>query len=103
MIDLDLFALYCDAWQSLSDADKEIEREGIYFTTEKGYIGIHPAKLARDKAIALVQSLGDRIGIGINKRKGLDNLVDPEQDDNDTSGDEVAAYAKQKPRPRGSK
>ncbi len=70
-IDLGLFALFCEAWQAFSDASDEVETQGLYFETEKGYVGIHPAELVKDKAIKRIISLGDRLGIGVLARKGL--------------------------------
>lgn len=70
-IDRDLLALYCDCWQQIEDADAMIQVEGEFFTTEKGYIAIHPAKLKRDKAIDRAAVLADRLGIGVKARKGL--------------------------------
>lgn len=66
-----LFALFCAAWQDFADAASQVESNGIYFETEKGYVGIHPAELVKDKAIKRITTLGDRLGIGIAKRKGL--------------------------------
>ncbi|WP_339739200.1 phage terminase small subunit P27 family [uncultured Maricaulis sp.] len=94
-IDVDLLALYCDAWQEFSDTSVEMEREGRFFTTDKGYVAVHPAKLQRDKAVETIQRLADRLGIGVNKRRGL-AVVNPDADDDE--GDPIAAYAKLKPR-----
>jgi P27 family predicted phage terminase small subunit len=70
-IDHDLLSLYCDCWQEISDADVLIRSEGEFFTTDKGYIAIHPAKLKRDKAIDRMQKLANKLGIGVGSRKGL--------------------------------
>lgn len=68
-VDFGLLELYCEAWQQMSDANAEVENEGIYFQTDKGYVGIHPAQLVKDKAAKQIQSLGDRLGIGFRNRK----------------------------------
>lgn len=83
MIDHDLFALYCDCWQEVADADQSIEKEGEFFTTEKGYIAIHPAKLKRDKAIDRMQKLAMKLGIGIGSRKGLPAKESSDKDELD--------------------
>lgn len=92
-IDLGLFALYCEAWQAYSDAELEVKKEGLYFETEKGYVGIHPAELVKDKAIKRIMSLGDRLGLGINSRRGLE-LEGP--GDQEGGGDPLLAYARKK-------
>ena len=94
-IDLDLFALYCDAWQEFSNAAEACDRNGTFFETDKGYVAIHPAKLIRDKSAETIQRLADRLGIGVNKRRGL-KVINPETD-NDR--DPIANYAKKKPKP----
>ncbi|TWU67293.1 Phage terminase, small subunit [Crateriforma conspicua] len=99
-VDYDLLALYCDAWQEFADCAKAVDSEGRYFTTDKGYIAVHPAKLARDKAIETIARLGDRLGIGINKRRGL-KVVNPDEDED--AGDCAAQYAKKKPRRNASR
>lgn len=81
LIDYDLLSLYCDCWQQIADADQSIELEGEFFTTDKGYIAIHPAKLKRDKAIDRARKLADRLGIGVASRKGLPKK--PQADDQD--------------------
>ncbi len=80
-IDRDLLALYCDCWQQITDADAVIVVEGEYFTTEKGYIGIHPAKLKRDKAIDRARKIAERLGIGIASRKNLPKPEPPPDPD----------------------
>jgi P27 family predicted phage terminase small subunit len=94
-VDFDLFALYCDAWQQFDDADKQCKRSGTTFETDKGYVAIHPAKLIRDKSTETIQRIADRLGIGINKRRGL-KVVNTETGESD--GDPIAEYAKRKPR-----
>lgn len=95
-IDLDLFALYCDAWQEFYEADDGMRNGNRWFETDKGYVAVHPAKLMRDKAVETIQRLADRLGIGVNKRRGL-KVVNPNADEDDNS-DPIARYAKQKPR-----
>jgi P27 family predicted phage terminase small subunit len=93
-IDLGLFALFCEAWQSYSEACAEVETSGLYFETEKGYVGIHPAELVKDKAIKRIISIGDRLGIGVHARKGLGNTGPSESGTADQ--DPLVAYAKLK-------
>lgn len=95
-IDIDLLALYCDAWQEFAESAEEMEREGRFFTTDKGYVAVHPAKLQRDKAVETIQRLADRLGIGVNKRRGL--VIINTDDEDDSDGDPIAAYAKLKPK-----
>lgn len=66
-----MLAIYCDAWQTLTDADRKIEICGEYFETEKGYCGIHPAVTRRNDAIALILRTAAALGIGVRSRKGL--------------------------------
>jgi phage terminase small subunit len=66
-----MLAIYCDAWQTVSNADAEIARSGEYFYTEKGYCGIHPAVTRRNDAIALILRTAAALGIGVRSRKGL--------------------------------
>jgi P27 family predicted phage terminase small subunit len=69
--DRDAVALYCDAWQQLSDANATIKKEGEYFTTEKGYVGLHPAVLKRRKAVDVIRKLGEQLGLTPRARTNL--------------------------------
>jgi P27 family predicted phage terminase small subunit len=94
-VDLGLFALFCEAWQCFSDASEEVTKEGLYFTTEKGYVGIHPAELVKDKAVKRIISLGDRLGIGVHARKGL-HKSETGGSEGTAEQDPLVAYAKLK-------
>ena len=79
--DRDACALYCDAWQQLADADVTIAAEGEYFTTEKGYIGIHPAVLKRRKAVDVIRKLGEQLGLTPRARNNLQTANRPPKHD----------------------
>ena len=95
-IDLGLFGLFCEAWQAYSDAESEVAKEGLYFTTEKGYVGIHPAELVKDKAIKRIISLGDRLGVGVSARKRLGMKPKEGGEGDDETPEPLMAYSKLK-------
>lgn len=70
-LDLDALSIYCDAWQQLHEADA-IVKQGAYFETEKGYVGVHPACQRRAQAIATIRKMGEQLGLTPNSRRGLD-------------------------------
>lgn len=93
-LDLDALSLYCDSWQQLSEADATIVSEGEFFTTDKGYVGIHPAVLKRRKAIDVIRKLGEQLGLTPRSRRGLR----VKQSGAAAAEDPLAAFLKSKPR-----
>ena len=79
--DRDAVALYCDAWQQLADANATIKKEGEYFTTEKGYVGLHPAVLKRRKAVDVIRKLGEQLGLTPRARTNLASANRPPKSD----------------------
>lgn len=70
-IDVDHFALLCDAWQRRHDAQLVLEEEGAYITTEKGFVVQHPAMNALAKSIELIRKLNADFGLNPSARSGL--------------------------------
>jgi P27 family predicted phage terminase small subunit len=71
-LDRDCLALYCDSWQQKADADAVLAREGETFTTQNGYVGVHPCVQKRRRAIDLIRRLGIELGLTPSARRGLD-------------------------------
>lgn len=71
-LDLDAFAVYCIAWQDVHEADAAIAKEGAYFTTEKGYVGVHPAVMARNRALDRLRKVGGDFGMTPASRSGVE-------------------------------
>jgi len=71
-LDRDALSIYCDAWQQLHDADATLRKQGAYYKTDKGYVGIHPAVSRRNKAIDVIRKVGEQLGLTPNSRRGLD-------------------------------
>ena len=69
-----IFAVYCQAWADWSALTKKINslKDGITFTTAKGYIGITPLVGARSKAWGQMKEAATRFGLDPSSRTRLD-------------------------------
>lgn len=70
-IDVDHFALLCDAWQRRHDAQKVLDDEGPYLTTDKGFVVQHPAMNVLAKSIELIRKLNADFGLNPSARSSL--------------------------------
>lgn len=70
-LDLRAFALYCEAWQELFDAKKQIDESGLIATSEKGGEYQHPAVGIKNKAIERIRRLGAEFGMTPSSRTGI--------------------------------
>lgn len=93
-LDLGVLRLYCEAWADKLAAEKTLAREGEFFTTEKGYVGIHPAALKRNKALESIRRLGSQLGLSPQARRGLETAAATPGTRQGKLGDYLAARPK---------
>lgn len=80
VVDGDVLAAYCEAWAEFRAASKTIAEEGRTFTTEKGYVGQHPAVAQQRSAWAAVKSFASLFGLDPSSRSRLNVGGDKEDD-----------------------
>lgn len=71
MIDTNLLALYCEAWDEFFEARAEIEKSGIVAMSDKGAEYQHPAVGIKNKAIQRIKQIGAEFGMSPTARVGL--------------------------------
>ena len=54
---------YCLAYSDMVKAQETLEEEGLTFTTDKGYVGQHPAVAMKNKAMAALKSMAVEFGL----------------------------------------
>jgi P27 family predicted phage terminase small subunit len=71
VVDVNLLALYCEAWDEFFAARAEIEKSGIVAMSDKGAEYQHPAVGIKNKAIQRIKQLGGEFGMSPASRVGL--------------------------------
>lgn len=66
-----LFAAYCDSFSAWHRAAKVLEKEGETFTTDKGYVGPHPAVAQRHRAKVLMLKYAVEFGMSPSSRQRI--------------------------------
>lgn len=54
---------YCEAYAQLWETSRILEREGMTFTTEKGYVGQHPAINIKNAALSHLRQYAAELGL----------------------------------------
>jgi P27 family predicted phage terminase small subunit len=72
LVDGDAFAAYCEAVSQFEWATKTLAAEGMTFTTDKGYVGQHPAVAMRHKAMQLLKLFAAEFGLTPSARARLE-------------------------------
>lgn len=70
-LDQAALACYCQAVDDAADARKQIEKEGTTFTTEKGYVGKHPAVSRFAEACARIKQFSAEFGFTPSSRSRI--------------------------------
>lgn len=78
-----ILAAYCLAWSELKAATQTLAAEGRYFTTEKGYVGQHPAVAVAKSAREQVRKLGAELGFSPASRTRIHVNRGKEAEEND--------------------
>jgi P27 family predicted phage terminase small subunit len=79
-LDADALALYCEAWQTLHNAQAIIVAKGMVSTSEKGGAYQHPAVGIANKAREQIVKLGHLFGLNPQAREGM-IVAKPTQDE----------------------
>ena len=74
--DRSILAALCDAWADFHESEKVLQKEGRTFTTEKGYIGQHPAVAMKNNAREQIRKLGSMFGLSPSSRCQIEKPVD---------------------------
>jgi len=78
--DRGVLVAYCLAWSDLLDARAEIEKQGRYFETDKGYVGTHPAVSSAQKAADALVKYSGQLGLTPSARAKVSTVENKEQD-----------------------
>ncbi len=78
IVDGDALAVYCEAWSSFRRACETLAKEGETFTTDKGYVGAHPAVAIRNAARQAIKAFASLFGLDPSSRT---RLSAPPEDD----------------------
>ncbi len=73
------FAAYCEAYGDFQKYTREIKDTGETFTTDKGYVGIHPFVALRNKALEKLRQYAAEFGLTPAARS---KVTVPETDEN---------------------
>lgn len=79
-IDRALIAAYCQCWARYVEAQKDIDENGYYFTTDKGYEGPRPAVQMATKMLEKMSALSAKFGFSPSDRARI-RLPEPETKD----------------------
>lgn len=85
--DLNLLALYCEAWDEFFAAREVVASEGMTAVSAKGGVFQHPAVGIKNRAIARIRQIGGDFGLSPASRVGLKATSAPQ--------DALAAFKKQ--------
>ncbi len=61
-VDRSMLTAYCEAWAELVEAVEFLEEHGKTFTTEKGYVVVHPYVAIRNSAVDRMKAIAARFG-----------------------------------------
>lgn len=71
VVDGDALAVYCEAWASFRKSCETLAEDGETFTTDKGYVGPHPAIAIRNAARQTIKSFASLFGLDPSSRSRL--------------------------------
>jgi P27 family predicted phage terminase small subunit len=91
-VDREALACYCEAVEELATAKKTLAEEGSTFTTEKGYVGQHPAVAIKNKAVARVRQFALEFGLTPAARARLRIEDGDEQSGEDKSAEGIIGF-----------
>jgi len=69
--DLDALESYCAAWDELRECEAVVAADGAYYTTDKGYVGQHPAVNRSFKARDVIRRFMLEFGMTPASRTGV--------------------------------
>jgi len=79
--DMAALAAYCESVADLQDAIATVAAEGSTFTTEKGYVGQHPAVAQKAAAMARIKIFAREFGLTPASRGNVPQLDAPPEAD----------------------
>ncbi len=84
-VDVAALAVYCQAYARWMEAEKTLAEEGTTFTTEKGYVGAHPAISIAKQCWATIKQFAAEFGLTPSAR-GRMTLPEPDQEEDPFEG-----------------